>query len=278
MKFFIAFIIIFLFSFNVQASESELNISRSFLGAYKKTVRFEEDIKKHRRKYDINRELAFAIAMFETGGNEELVSSMGAQKLFQVMPATFRAMNVPSNIEAGIKYLKILSKIFKKRDDIIMAYNGGPSRVKRRKPKTETQQYLLGVNAYLDLLENKKSRIKKIIQGLKIIKLEKDYAWEDLSKKLQVSIVELRLYNPFIAYRSKKIIKSGGIIVYPKISQKVVSDDGYYTVRQGDILHHLANAFGFSYDEMRERTNTAMVESIKPGTKIDVSDSHFIQK
>ena len=70
--------------------------------------------------------LARAVCMYESGGNGQLTSGAGANGYFQVMPATFRLMRVPTNIEAGIKYLGQLVAQFGREDYALAAYNGGP--------------------------------------------------------------------------------------------------------------------------------------------------------
>ncbi len=282
-------------------NKKESDFSSSFLGAYKKTMRFEEQIKKNTDKYKIDPVLVWAIAMYESGGNENLSSSAGAKKLMQVMPSTQKAMgikgnSVEANIEAGIKFLAYLKKRFKKKEMassrlkslMIMGYNGGEGRVKKGLVKIETYQYLQGVSIYYNLLSQRLNEIKKLSEELEVFNLEKKYSWEDLSSKLDVSVLELRLFNPFLALRYKKKISKGQAVVYPKEAkgifyEVVLTEDAkvkklFYVVKRSDILHHICNAFGFLYDDMRDKEGMLLWGSLQPGDRIEVTDSPYLNK
>ena len=75
-------------------------LSPGFLGVYRKVMEIEDEILEYSRKYDVDPVLARAVCMYESGGNAGLASSAGAQGYFQVMGPTFRALRVPTNIEA----------------------------------------------------------------------------------------------------------------------------------------------------------------------------------
>jgi soluble lytic murein transglycosylase-like protein len=109
------------------------DFSPALLGMYRKVSRLDTPILRYAGKYDVDVTLARAVCMFESGGNPGLTSVAGAQGFFQVMPATFRTLRVPTNIEAGIKYLGQLVHRFGREDYALAAYNGGPSRVALRR-------------------------------------------------------------------------------------------------------------------------------------------------
>lgn len=106
---------------------------------------FDDILRQMSARYNIECSLAKAIMIAESNGRPEAVSSVGAKGLMQLMPATFRSMNVGSdpfnpatNIEAGVKYLSLLRTTAcngrgsnevcntNNIDYIIAAYNGGP--------------------------------------------------------------------------------------------------------------------------------------------------------
>ena len=121
-------------------------ISPSFLGMYRKVMEIEDEIRRHTDQYGLPFDLARAGCLYESGGNAILSSGAGAQGYFQVMPATFRSLRVETNIEAGVKYLTQMIKRFDREDYAVAAYNGGPTRVARRRPMyLETLQYVRGV-------------------------------------------------------------------------------------------------------------------------------------
>ena len=61
----------------------------------------------------------------------------GAKGYFQVMPSTFKALKVKTNIEAGIKYLSQMIRRFDREDYALGAYNGGPGRIARGRPRSK---------------------------------------------------------------------------------------------------------------------------------------------
>jgi soluble lytic murein transglycosylase-like protein len=94
-------------------------------------MEIEDEIVRYSTKYGVDPSLARAVCMYESGGNANLTPAAGARGYFQVMPSTFRLMAVPTNIEAGIKYLGQLVHRFGQEDFALAAYNGGPGRVAR---------------------------------------------------------------------------------------------------------------------------------------------------
>jgi soluble lytic murein transglycosylase-like protein len=80
--------------------------------------------------------LVVAIIEVESQYDVEAISSTGARGLMQILPSTFRAVSdAPrmfdpvSNIRAGVAYLKILKKKFKRPEQMLLAYNIGPGGV-----------------------------------------------------------------------------------------------------------------------------------------------------
>ena len=71
--------------------------------------------------------------LYESGGNANLRSSAGANGYSQVVPATFQLLQIPSNIEAGIKYLGQLVRQLGREDYALAAY-GGPARGAAKRP------------------------------------------------------------------------------------------------------------------------------------------------
>ncbi len=118
------------------------DLSPAFVGMYRKVMEIDDEIVAQSKKYGVDPLLARAVCMYESGGNANLTSGAGARGYFQVMPSTFRLMKVPTNIEAGIKYLGQLISQFEREDYALAAYNGGPTRVARgRSMPLESLQY-----------------------------------------------------------------------------------------------------------------------------------------
>ena len=124
----------------------------------------EDAVKKASRKYRLDENLIKAVIKTESNFNPKVVSSVGAKGLMQIMPANFKHLGVTNpfdiyqNVDAGTKLLK--EYIDKYNGDIemgLMAYNGGPTRMKKRgvtsiehiyKMPKETQNYVKKVMKY----------------------------------------------------------------------------------------------------------------------------------
>src|SRR5581483_8379545 len=92
------------------------DLSPGLLGMYRKVMEIDDEIVRYSLKYGVDPSLARAVCMYESGGNAGLTSTAGAKGYFQVMPSTFRLLHVPTNIEAGIKYLGQLVRQFGRED------------------------------------------------------------------------------------------------------------------------------------------------------------------
>lgn len=116
-------------------------------------------------KWNVNPNLIRAIISVESAGRINAVSPKGAVGLMQVMPATAERMGIPRNalsnpernMEAGVRYLSYLNKLFN-RDPLLVAaaYNAGEGAVQKYSgipPFGETQYYAPAVVERLKLLE-----------------------------------------------------------------------------------------------------------------------------
>ena len=118
-------------------------------------VKHEEIIADACKRYDVDPYLACAVIKCESNWDEHAVSHAGAQGLMQLLPSTaehLAAMKLVSarkydpkrlsdpevNIEYGVCYLAQLSKQFASRDEVIAAYNAGPTQVSSWKKDDDT--------------------------------------------------------------------------------------------------------------------------------------------
>jgi LysM repeat protein len=248
-------------------------LSPSFLGMYRKVMLIEKNIAAYSRKYEVDLSLARAVCMYESGGNANLRSHAGARGYFQVMPATFRSLRVRSNIEAGVKYLGQLAKQFNREEHILAAYNGGPTRVARgRIMPLETRQYVMGVADYRAVLEKYGPLVRKSAEQLGIETVRPGDNWWRLSRRLGLPLVQLRLYNPFLAART---LKPGYHVVYPfepRLGILEAGDDDtlYYRSRLGDNLISLAFALGVDLGTLRKTNGILPLQSLTPGTMLEI--------
>ncbi|OGZ29726.1 MAG: hypothetical protein A2931_00285 [Candidatus Niyogibacteria bacterium RIFCSPLOWO2_01_FULL_45_48] len=269
-----------------------INISHSFVGGFKKALRFERRILELANLYGLDPNMILAIMLYESGGNENLVSSAGALGLMQVMPLTARDIKnkhgITDNLEAGIRYLKDLSRVFGGDTSLIIAaYNGGPGRISRGEFRLETVQYLMGVSSYYHILAGYKSCLRKAVADLKLSFLPVDSAnnsWEAVSLATGIPVLELRMFNPFLAHR---VLKPGMVIVYPEKPIGVKPGLVYlpagektavwYKIRLGDIYHHLANIFGLSYGEFRRMNHLLYYSGVNYGTLVEITGALHVK-
>ena len=121
-------------------------------------------IDKYAKQFGVDKNLAHAVAIVESGKKQEIVSHAGAIGVMQVMPQTAKAMgenpyDIEGNIRAGVKYLSYLDKKFNGDTDLMLAgFNSGVGNVKKYNgipPFKETQAYIKKVKKEKAKLENK---------------------------------------------------------------------------------------------------------------------------
>jgi hypothetical protein len=116
------------------------------------------------RAYGVDPSLVRAIAWWESGFNNSLVSRVGARGVMQVTPATWNYVEtvltgrqIPhtasGNVQVGVAFLSQLLREF--RGDVrlaLAAYLQGPGSVRRRGLLPETEHYVAGVLALRERL------------------------------------------------------------------------------------------------------------------------------
>ncbi|MCR1643884.1 lytic transglycosylase domain-containing protein [Clostridioides difficile] len=126
--------------------------------------RIENAIEQASKKYNVDSNLIKAIIKVESNFNPNTVSSAGAKGLMQLMPENCRDLgvtdpfNIEQNIDAGTRHIKEYIDMFGGSIEMgLMAYNGGPGRMKSRgvesisdlyKMPKETQNYIPKVMKY----------------------------------------------------------------------------------------------------------------------------------
>jgi hypothetical protein len=120
---------------------------------------FDEHIDAAAALYQVSGDLVRAVIQTESAFDHLAVSSVGAQGLMQLMPATARRFGVANsfdprqNIFGGVRYLRVLLNMFS--GDVIRAtaaYNAGENAVLRHggvPPYKETQGYVRKIQALL---------------------------------------------------------------------------------------------------------------------------------
>ena len=243
------------------------DFSPAILGIYRKMMEIEDVIRGHADRYGVDFELARATCMYESGGNANLTSWAGAKGYFQVMPATFRSLRVETNIEAGIKYIGQLVDRFDREDYALAAYNGGPSTVGRSRPmRLESLQYVLGVGHYRTMLKLHERSIRQHASALRLTPVREGEDWWVLSERLGLTLLQLRLHNPYLARRT---LREGQLIAYPVAPR----DDLYridgsfleYRSRLGDNYFNIAFTLDVDLDELRQETRCGTYRRCRPG-------------
>jgi len=259
----------------VHPAWATLEISPSFLGMYRKTIEIEGELFKYAARYGIDPSIARAVVIQESGGDAHLISSAGARGYFQVMPGTFRMLRVPSNIEAGIKYLAQLKKRFGREDYAIAAYNAGPGAVGKERPlRLETLQYVIAVGHYKSVLRLYEPEISRQAKALVLRRVRQGDSWETLARETSIPASLLRLYNPFLATRP---LQSGAFVCHPPSAPANLLEyeegDIYYTSRIGDSYLTLAYIFGVDPETFRSDNDLWRLQQLPAGIRLRVSVS-----
>ena len=106
------------------------------------------------RDFQVSPELVHAVIQVESNYDPYAVSEKGAEGLMQLMPDTARRFGVTNsfdarqNIEAGVRYLKLLKDTFQDDRLALAAYNAGEKAVERYggvPPYPETMNYVAKV-------------------------------------------------------------------------------------------------------------------------------------
>ena len=241
--------------------------SPSLLGMYRKVMEIDGEIKRFADQYELDLDLARAVVIHESGGNGSVVSIDGANGYFQVMPATFRSLRVDTNIEAGIKYLAQQVKRFGREDYALAAYNGGPGRVTRRRPMyLETLQYVVQVSDYRNVLKLYDTSVRHHALDIRLEPVQEGDDWWSISQRLGISILQLRLHNPFLANRALRV---GQLVAYPPSPRDdlfaVDGDHLRYRARHGDNYLRLAFVLEVDLDTLREANDLWRLQSLPAG-------------
>lgn len=110
--------------------------------------RIENAVKKASKQYGVDENLIKAIIKVESNFNPNTVSSAGAKGLMQLMPENCKDLgvknpfNIEENIDAGTRHIKEYLDMFDGNIEMgLMAYNGGPGRMRRRGVKVPSDIY-----------------------------------------------------------------------------------------------------------------------------------------
>ena len=248
--------------------------SPSLLGMYRKVMEIDAEIKTFSDQYGLDLDLARAVVIHESGGNGSVVSIDGANGYFQVMPATFRSLRVETNIEAGIKYLSQQVKRFGREDYALAAYNGGPGRGTRRRPMyLETLQYVVQISDYRNVLKLYDTSVRHHALDIRLEPVQEGDGWWSISQRLGISILQLRLHNPFLANRALRV---GQLVAYPPAPRGdlfTVDGDGshlHYQARHGDNYLRLAFILDVDLETLREANNLWRLQSLPAGQTLRI--------
>ena len=238
-------------------------LSPGFLGMYRKVMEIEDDISKYADKYDVDLTLARALCIQESGGNANLNSWAGAKGYFQVMPSTFRTLKVKTNIEAGIKYLSQMIRRFDREDYAVGAYNGGPGRVARGRPLLETLQYILFVGQYRNVLKLHEPSVRHHASQMQLDEVREGDDWWTISERLDVSVLQLRMHNPFLATRALRV---GQLVAFPPTPRTglfVSNGEGLeYRTRHGDNYLLLSFVLDVDRDALRDQNGLWRLQTL----------------
>ena len=248
------------------------DFSPQFLGMFRKAVTIENQIRQFTDSYGVDFDLARAMLIQESGGNPNLTSIAGAGGYFQVMPATFRSLQVESNIEAGIKYLSQMIRQFGREDYAVAAYNAGPGNTRRGRPPLETLQYVLSVGTYRSVLKLHEASVRHHADMIRLEPIREGDDWWTISQRTGTSILELRMHNPFLATRALRV---GQYIAYPREPRPnlfTTVDDNMleYRTRWGDNYLHLSFILELDRDRFRDINDLWHIQTLPIGQRLRV--------
>ncbi len=115
-------------------------------------------------KHGVDRHLVYAVLETESNFFQYAVSPKGAKGLMQIMPETARCLGLTNpfdpgqNIDAGVRFLKMMLRRFRNVGLALAAYNAGPEAVERHKgipPYNETQNYVARIMTRYRMLREK---------------------------------------------------------------------------------------------------------------------------
>ena len=123
-------------------------------------TKYDDIIENNAKKYSIPKKLIKSVIKQESNFNPKAISPKGAKGLMQLMPETAdflgvrNVFNPAENIEAGVKYLKMmLNKFGGNVEEALAAYNAGPEIVERNNgipDYAETKDYIKNVLSNLE--------------------------------------------------------------------------------------------------------------------------------
>ncbi|GAA0708820.1 transglycosylase SLT domain-containing protein [Paraclostridium ghonii] len=113
-------------------------------------AQIEDAIATSAKKYGVDEKLIRAIIKVESDFNPKCASKAGAKGLMQLMPENCRDLGVTDpfdiyqNIDGGTRHIKeYLDKYNGNKEMALMAYNGGPTRMRKRGVNSPQDIYLM---------------------------------------------------------------------------------------------------------------------------------------
>lgn len=265
-------------------SWAAIDFSPSFLGMYRKTMEAERELFVHAGRYGVDPRLARALIMHESGGNAQLVSPIGRQGYFQLEPAQFQQLGVPTPLEAGIKLVSQLAHQLRSEDLVLAAfqarnvdaadYGRQVSSQEREQTKTlrlESLEYIRQIEQYKSVLVLHEAAIRRQAELLRLQRVGRSDSWSSLAQATGVPEGLLRLYNPVL---SGHPLQTNMQVVYPPFRQPhVLTYAGAtlsYIAREGDSIPVLARVFGVDAEAFRQSNNLWRLQHLKAGTQLSV--------
>ncbi|MCF8039603.1 MAG: lytic transglycosylase domain-containing protein [Desulfohalobiaceae bacterium] len=108
-------------------------------------------VRESSRRHALDPKLVQAVLAVESNYDPQARSQKGAEGLMQIMPATQKELGLidpydpAANIEAGVRYLKMMLDRHQSLELALAAYNAGPGRVEQYQgvpPFPETRRYI----------------------------------------------------------------------------------------------------------------------------------------
>lgn len=285
---------------------------QSFLErGYKKYLNYEKIILPLLKEYNLPSDLIY-VGLIESAYEHSAKSHVHATGPWQFMEKTGRDYglvindviderhNIYKSTLAACKYFVHLYNIFNSWELVLSAYNGGEYGLinKIRQASTrdfkilskekflpeETSNYVPKVLAAKIVTERRFQHLRKnaLSYVVKKVILDKKFSLEDLSQKYNVSLSELRSFNPDI--KKNHTNPSGQLLILPSkqvfIAQEIIkpmknialempenSLKMIHRVKNGENIDEIAKKYQLKKEELLE-LNAYISESLVPGQKL----------
>lgn len=249
--------------------------SPSLVGMYRKSMQIEAPLFSAADLYGLDPRLARALILYQSGGNDVIVSASGELRRNAYLPVASEpasAGTAEANLEAGIRRFAELAERLQRHDYALAAYIAGPQ-VLASQPALPLSVLhdVMQIEQYKSVLRLHEAEIRREAEGLRLRRVQPGENWASVARTAGVSEFLLRLYNPVLAAHQ---LHPGMLLVAPDPRAPAVLEVNgttlSYTSRIGDSTLNLARAFGVDRDALRQDNNLWYLQQLAVGQPLSI--------